>query len=189
LRNKSKSGPKICRARRFRSFAVFQTAVPELFGDISDEELWLTVRDDAKYEALKRLGLRSAVVVPIPGRHSVLGVIGFASPSPNRYTSTELLFAQDLARRISLALENARLYRQAQEANRAKDEFSRHAVTRTADSAERHPGMDADSAIETTRRSHCRARLRSDRTQREGSGRTDRRHAGCFPNHHRPSSS
>ena len=102
---------------------VFQTAVPELFGDISDDELWLTVRDDAKYEALKRLGLRSAVVVPIPGRHSVLGVIGFASPSPNRYTSTELLFAQDLARRISLALENARLYRQAQEANRAKDEF------------------------------------------------------------------
>jgi signal transduction histidine kinase len=34
-----------------------------------------------------------------------------------------LIFAQDLARRISLALENARLYREAQEANRAKDEF------------------------------------------------------------------
>src|SRR5262249_39823259 len=50
-------------------------------------------------------------------------VIGFASPEPGRYTSTELIFAQDLARRISLALENARLYREAQEANRAKDEF------------------------------------------------------------------
>jgi len=72
---------------------------------------------------LKQLGLRSAVVVPIPGRHSVLGVIGFACANPNRYTSTELIFAQDLARRISLALENARLYREAQEANRAKDEF------------------------------------------------------------------
>ena len=35
----------------------------------------------------------------------------------------ELIFAQDMARRISLALENARLYREAQEANRAKDEF------------------------------------------------------------------
>jgi signal transduction histidine kinase len=34
-----------------------------------------------------------------------------------------LIFAQELARRISLALENARLYREAQEANRAKDEF------------------------------------------------------------------
>ncbi len=102
---------------------VFQTGTPELFSDISNDELWEAVRDNAKYDALKLLGLRSAVVVPIPGRHSVLGVIGFASPKPGRYTSTELIFAQDLARRISLALENARLYREAQIANRAKDEF------------------------------------------------------------------
>jgi PAS domain S-box-containing protein len=102
---------------------VFQTGTPELFDDIGEEELRHTVSDDRKFEALKQLGLRSAVVVPIPGRHSVMGVIGFASPKPGRYTSTELIFAQDLARRISLALENARLYREAQEANRAKDEF------------------------------------------------------------------
>jgi PAS domain S-box-containing protein len=102
---------------------VFQTGTPELFSDISDEELRETVADPEKYEALKLLGLRSAVVVPIQGRHSIMGVIGFASPKPDRYTSTELIFAQDMARRISLALENARLYREAQEANRAKDEF------------------------------------------------------------------
>jgi PAS domain S-box-containing protein len=102
---------------------VFQTGTPELFHEISEQELRSTVQDRQKFEALLQLGLRSAVVVPIPGRHSVLGVIGFASPRPGRYTSTELIFAQDLARRISLALENARLYREAQEANRAKDEF------------------------------------------------------------------
>jgi PAS domain S-box-containing protein len=102
---------------------VFQTGTPELFADISDEELRETLHDEQKFQALKHLGLRSAVVVAIPGRHSVLGVIGFASATPGRYTSTELIFAQDLARRISLALENARLYREAQEANRAKDEF------------------------------------------------------------------
>lgn len=102
---------------------VFQSGTPELFDDLSEEELRTTVNDAQKFEALRQLGLRSAVVVPIPGRHSVLGVIGFASPKSGRYTSTELIFAQDLARRISLALENARLYREAQEANRAKDEF------------------------------------------------------------------
>ena len=102
---------------------VFQTGTPELFDDISEDELRNTVQDDQKFAALKQLGLRSAVVVPIPGRHSVMGVIGFASPKAARYTSAELIFAQDLARRISLALENARLYREAQEANRAKDEF------------------------------------------------------------------
>jgi PAS domain S-box-containing protein len=102
---------------------VFRTGTAELFMDISDEELRQTVTDEKKYQALNQLGLRSAVVVPIPGRHSVHGVIGFASAKPNRYTATELSFAQDLARRISLALENARLYREAQAANRAKDEF------------------------------------------------------------------
>ncbi len=101
---------------------VFQTGTPELFADISDEELLQTVGGE-KYAALKQLGMRSAVVVPIPGRHRILGVIGFVSPHPDRYTSTELIFAQDVARRISLALENSRLYREAQEANRAKDEF------------------------------------------------------------------
>src|SRR5262249_5887307 len=102
---------------------VFQTGTPELFADITDEELRRNLRHQEKYDAITQLGLRSAVVVPIPGRYAVLGVIGFASAKPSRYTSTELIFAQDLARRISLALENARLYREAQEANRAKDEF------------------------------------------------------------------
>jgi PAS domain S-box-containing protein len=102
---------------------VFQSGTPELFSYLSDDELKETVKDDEKFQALVQLGMRSAVVVPIPGRHAVLGVIGFVSPKPDRYTSTELIFAQELARRISLALENARLYREAQEANRAKDEF------------------------------------------------------------------
>jgi PAS domain S-box-containing protein len=102
---------------------VFQSGTPELFGDITDEALQKSVCDPVKYDALKQLGLRSAAVVPIPGRHFALGVIGFASLKPDRYSSADLIFGQDLARRISLALENARLYREAQEANRAKDEF------------------------------------------------------------------
>src|SRR5262249_21268684 len=102
---------------------VFQTGIPELFADITDEELRETVGDEQKYEALKELGLRSAVVVPIQGRDSTMGVVGFASVNPARYSCVELIFAQDMARRIGLALENAKLYREAQEANRAKDEF------------------------------------------------------------------
>jgi PAS domain S-box-containing protein len=102
---------------------VFQTGTPELFCDVSETELRQTLHDDRKFEALSQLGLRSAVVVPILGRHAVLGVIGFVSGQADRYSSTELIFAQELARRISMALENARLYREAQAASRAKDEF------------------------------------------------------------------
>src|SRR5207253_9348109 len=53
---------------------VLQTGTPELFSDISDEELRETVNDPQKYDALKQLGLRSAVVVPIQGRHSIMEI-------------------------------------------------------------------------------------------------------------------
>src|SRR5262249_58353824 len=94
-----------------------------LVAEVDEEVVRQRAIDRGKYDAVKEVGLRCAVVVPILGRHAVVGVIGFASANPNRYTSTELIFAQDLARRISRALENARLYREAQAANRAKDEF------------------------------------------------------------------
>jgi len=81
------------------------------------------LNDEKKVKILEQLGTRSAAVVPIPGRPNAAGLIGFVSAVPARYTASELFLAQELARRISLALENARLYRQAQEANRAKDEF------------------------------------------------------------------
>jgi PAS domain S-box-containing protein len=50
----------------------------------------------------------------------VLGTIGFGGRS---FTAADRPLAKDLASRIACALENARLYRLAQEGNRAKDEF------------------------------------------------------------------
>jgi signal transduction histidine kinase len=62
-------------------------------------------------------------MVPIAAMQRVAGVVGFVSNQLGRYKTADLYLAQDLAHRISLALENARLYREAQDANRAKDEF------------------------------------------------------------------
>src|SRR5207247_9626225 len=46
----------------------------------------------------------------------VMGPITFSSIHPSRrYTLEDLIFAQELARRIALVLENARLSREAQE--------------------------------------------------------------------------
>ena len=44
-------------------------------------------------------------------------------PGERVYDRDDLAFAEDLARRASLGIENARLYRQAQESNRSKDDF------------------------------------------------------------------
>ncbi len=102
---------------------VLRTGKSELLSDVTEENLRLTVRDEEQFEILNEVGCRSAVMVPLQDRHTVFGAIGFVSNTPGRYGSSELLFAEELGRRVSLALENARLFSQAQEANRAKDEF------------------------------------------------------------------
>ena len=57
-------------------------------------------------------------------RGKTAGVLGFAvGPSGRRYTLADLAFAEDLARRAAVALDNARLYQEAKEADRLKDEF------------------------------------------------------------------
>jgi len=54
----------------------------------------------------------------------VLGALAFFSSDPDRrYDATDLALAEDLARRAALALDNARLYGEAQRAIKARDEF------------------------------------------------------------------
>src|SRR5437588_3935186 len=62
------------------------------------------------------LGLQSYMGTTLIARNRVIGAITFSSVQPHRhYTQEDLLFAQELARRIALTLDNARLYQQAQE--------------------------------------------------------------------------
>jgi len=70
-------------------------------------------------------GAFSSMVVPMCHASGVLGTISFvAKSSRRRYTvDADRTFALELARRAGVAIENARLYRYAQHANRAKDEF------------------------------------------------------------------
>ncbi|MDC4226754.1 MAG: GAF domain-containing protein [Candidatus Manganitrophus sp.] len=70
------------------------------------------------------MGLRSMMIVPLIVQGRAIGAMTFVSAESGRkYSPKDLALAQDLARRAALAIENARLYRQAQEANHAKDQF------------------------------------------------------------------
>lgn len=76
------------------------------------------------WETLHRLGAGPAMVVPLSMREQVLGqIVLVAGSTPRKFGSRDLETAQDLAQRVSLGVENARLYHQAQEAVRARDEF------------------------------------------------------------------
>ncbi len=74
-------------------------------------------------DVLRGWGCRSALVVPLLARGRALGAITFLAQSSHRYGPADLALAEDLARRAALALDNARLYDEAQEAVRRRDEF------------------------------------------------------------------
>jgi PAS domain S-box-containing protein len=67
--------------------------------------------DAARRAVLDRLGLRSAMVVPLRSRGRTHGVITLAtSLSDRRYGAADLAFAAELARRAATAVDTARLY-------------------------------------------------------------------------------
>jgi GAF domain-containing protein len=91
------------------------------------------------------VGLRSYICVPMTGRGQTVGAISFiTAESGYHYTQNDLRVAEDIGRRAGIAIENAHLYHEAQQAreeaerarasaeaaqteaeraNRAKDEF------------------------------------------------------------------
>jgi PAS domain S-box-containing protein len=110
---------------------VLRTGQSELYSDITDDLLDSVARNQEHLYMLRQFRLRSAMCVPMLARNRAIGAITFASSKEERqYDSSDLQLAEDLARRAALAVDNARLYRQAQQArteaevaSRIKDEF------------------------------------------------------------------
>ncbi|MEX2528855.1 MAG: ATP-binding protein [Gemmatimonadota bacterium] len=73
---------------------------------------------------LEHLSATSCMVLPLQAREGILGSILFVSTSPGRvYDEDHLALAEEVARRAALGLENASLYRDAQDAVQNKDEI------------------------------------------------------------------
>jgi PAS domain S-box-containing protein len=101
---------------------VVRTGEPLLVQEFTREMMERLSHDDRHRESFRRNGLRSFLIVPLTARGRTLGAITLAmSDSDRRYGPADLAVAQDMARRAALAIDNARLYREAQEAVRARD--------------------------------------------------------------------
>jgi len=73
---------------------------------------------------LAELGAKSMLVLPLQARGETFGAMTFLFAESNRrYGTADLRLAQDLAHRASLAVDNARLYEQAERAVRARDDM------------------------------------------------------------------
>jgi signal transduction histidine kinase len=91
---------------------------------VTDEMLERAAHGPDHFERLRALDLRSAAIVPLVARGQVLGAITLAGgESGHVYRDTDRPFLEELARRAALAVDNARLLHEANEAIRLRDDF------------------------------------------------------------------
>jgi PAS domain S-box-containing protein len=103
---------------------VLKTGESVLVSEVAESFLTGYARDAEHLAILRCIGLKSYLIVPLKARGRTLGSLTFVSAESARcYGPDDLALAEDLARRAALAVDNARLLREATEADRRKDEF------------------------------------------------------------------
>lgn len=90
-----------------------------------EPELWDEIAPDSAHrDLIERLEIHSFVAAAITSGEQVLGVLTVArGRSPARFSSDDVELIVEVARRAGMALHNAWLYHEAEQANRAKDAF------------------------------------------------------------------
>jgi PAS domain S-box-containing protein len=117
---------------------VMRSGKSELYSEIPVALLEAGAKDAEHLRILRELRLESAMIVPLRGRDRTFGALTFIyADSGRHYTADDLAFAEEFARRATMAIETARAFRDVEEArireralrreaeiaNRAKDEF------------------------------------------------------------------
>ncbi|MHC0066763.1 PAS domain S-box protein [Nostoc sp. UIC 10890] len=96
---------------------VMQTGQSELISEISDSLLVASTQNQEHLELVRQLGIKSVMIVPLITQGQVLGTITFVTAESNRrYDRSDLTLATDITHRAALAVENARLYRDINQA-------------------------------------------------------------------------
>ncbi len=102
---------------------VLRSGEPIVAADLSETDLHALASGDEHLALLRTLPARANMTVPLVARARALGGLMFISTVPGRYGPDELALAEELAHRCAVAIDNARLYREAREAIKARDEF------------------------------------------------------------------
>jgi len=101
------------------------SAEPRFLERIGEAELRELAHDEADLEALRSLGMRSAVTVALRARGRVIGAVTLGTAwSHRRYRRHDARFARVLSGRLALALDNAGLFADLERAQRDRAEIA-----------------------------------------------------------------
>ena len=125
---------------------VMRSGEPELLESVTPEVVAAHTRSDEHATLIRAIGIRSHLAVPLVAREATVGVISLGiSESDRRYGPQDVAFAQDLARRAAIAVDNARLFQLAQ----AELEVRQRAEEAARLSEERFRAMMEQSPLST----------------------------------------
>lgn len=115
---------------------VLRTGLPAFFPDVTADLIRRAGLSEQEKAIFLRIGLRSAICVPLVAHGRTFGAISLAmAESMRRYDADDLALAKDLARHAAIAIDNARLY--------ADERAARLAAERAALSLERLQSITA----------------------------------------------
>ena len=94
---------------------VVRTGRSELYTEITDEMLVAGARNEEELRLARQIGYTSLMLVPLIARGRTIGVVTFVSTeSGKKYDRRDLALAEEIGRRAGVAIDNARLYQEAQ---------------------------------------------------------------------------
>ncbi|HEX4208442.1 MAG TPA: PAS domain S-box protein [Ktedonobacteraceae bacterium] len=101
---------------------VLRSGRAELYPEITDELLVEASRNEEELALARQMGFTSALLVPLVAQGKITGGLSLVTTTSGRhYTAHDLTLAEEMGRRIGLALENARLYREVQQSRNQLD--------------------------------------------------------------------
>jgi PAS domain S-box-containing protein len=106
---------------------VLRSGRSRFIPEVGVDALRAISRNEEHLRMWQALAPRSVIIVPLTGHRGVLGTLSLitTSDSERRYTHADVAMAEDLARRVALAVENAQLYSEAQAAIHTAEEAVR----------------------------------------------------------------
>jgi PAS domain S-box-containing protein len=127
---------------------ALSTGRPELIPEVPDALLVRIAGDDtAHLQLLQAVGATSIISVPLVAHQRTLGAMTWLmTESGRRYGPADLALAEELARRAALAVDNTRLYREAQ-AGLTREQALRTAAEKLAAEQEAILRQIADGVI------------------------------------------
>jgi signal transduction histidine kinase len=97
--------------------SAVRTRCSEVVSPVTDEMLVAAARSPENLEILRALEIGSLMTVPLIARDEVLGAITYVSPNHgDSFSAEDLVLAEDLAARCAIAIDNARLFGRARQA-------------------------------------------------------------------------